>query len=364
MKILAVVLTATLTVVSVRAADTNATPAAPAPAPALPAEMDPNEVVARVNGDEIKRKDLMAAEQAFLGQMMARGQRVPPGQMARFEHDVLDELIGRQLVLQEGRKRKVADLDKQVEEEFKKIKAARGGDEGFVKALKDASLTEAELRGHIRDGLILRDTMEATLAGKNDVAADEIQRFYDSQKERFQQPEQVRASHILVRVNRDASETDKAAARAAIGVARDRLVKGEKFEAVAKDVSQDPGSAATGGDLGFFGRGAMVPEFEEAAFTLKTNELSEVVSTQFGFHVLKVTDRKPAREVPLAEVKEDIERFLRNRKSAELAAKHVQELRGAAKVEVLLKEPAPVVAPAPGTPPITVTPPPVAAPTK
>lgn len=334
-------------------------PAARATAPVI------DEVVARVNGKEIKRSELAAAEQSFAMQLAARGRPISPSQMGQFELDVLEELIGRQLVLQEGLKQPVADLDAKTQAELAKLKKARGGDEGFAAALKEANASEAELTVKIREGIILQNTMDNVFKGKTDVTAEEIQKFYDENKGRlFQRPEQVRASHILIRCAADAPQKEKDEKRARIDVVKTRLAAGEKFADVAKQVSEDPGSAANGGDLDFFNKGAMVPEFEAAAFSLETNKVSDVVTTQFGYHLIMVTGRRPAHEMPLDEVKADIERFLKTRKNAEVAQKYVKNLRDAAKVEILLKPAAPAPpATAPGKLP-EVTTPPVAAPTK
>ncbi len=326
--------------------------------PAAPAA---DEVVARVNGKDVKRSELVAAEQSFAQQLAARGRPISSAQMGQFETDVLEELIGRQLVLQEGLKQPVPDLDAKVQAELAKVKKAKGGEEAFVAALKEAKMTEADLTGRIREGMILQNTMENVFKGKTDISADEIQKFYGENKPRFQRPEQVRASHILIRSPADAPQKDKDEKRARMDVIRARLSQGEKFADVAKQVSEDPGSAANGGDLDFFGRGAMVPEFETTAFSLKTNQVSDVVTTQFGYHLILVTDHRPAHEMALEEVKADIERFLKTRKNAEVAQKFVKDLRDAAKIEILLKPAAP---PAPSQPPISVTTPPVAAPTK
>lgn len=342
MRIVFAVLTITLAAFTARAEDKTNAPAAPA----APGQPGPDEVVARVNGKEIKRKELQATEQAFMARLAARGQTVSQAQIGEFEHEVLQEMVGRELVLQEGSKRTIPDLDAKVQKELADVKKQRGGDEAFAAALKDAGMTETELIGHIRDGIVLREATEAVLKGKNGVSADEIKSFYDSQKQRFRQPEQVRASHILIRCAADAPQKEKDEKRAHMDVVRTRLKQGEKFADVAKKSSEDPGSASVGGDLGFFGRGSMVPEFETAAFTLPTNQVSDVITTQFGYHILMVTDHKAARDIPLDEVKADIERYLKNRKSTEVAQKHVKELRDAAKIEILLKDAPPAAAPA------------------
>lgn len=130
--------------------------------------------------------------------------------------------------------------------------------------------------------------------------------------------------------------------RAQIDAALALVKGGSKFADVAKKVSEDPGSAENGGDLGFFPRGRMVPEFDTVAFTLKSNEISSVITTQFGYHILQVTGQKTAQTMPFDEVKDKLADYLKQRKGAEVTHTYVANLRSAAKVEILLPPPAPV----------------------
>src|SRR5690606_14114200 len=136
------------------------------------------------------------------------------------------------------------------------------------------------------------DEITAMLADQ----AARVREFYDRNPHRYKQPERIRARHVLVRVPPSATEAEEAEARGRIEAALARIRGGEDFEAVARDVSEDPGSKDQGGDLGFFARGQMVPPFEEAAFALEPGQTSEIVRTDFGFHVIRLEERKPAEE--------------------------------------------------------------------
>jgi peptidyl-prolyl cis-trans isomerase C len=326
------------------AESTNKAAAVAAPAPVT------GEVVARVNGAEIKRKELDAAMQAFAAQMTQRGHPVLRSQNSEMEQGVLEGLIGRGLLLQEGNKHIPADVDKKVQQEADQLKAQLGGEEGFKKMLADSGMTSEEYIRRIRDTTIVHETIQAVIDKEIKLPADEVKGFYDKNPDQFKQPELVRASHILIRCPPNASDEMKKAKRAQIEAARALVKGGEKFADVAKKVSEDPGSAPSGGDLGFFTRGRMVPEFDTAAFSLKTNEVSSIITTQYGYHVLVVTDRKPARTLPFDEVKEELAKFLKQQKGNEVARNHVAELRQVAKIEILL--PGPRSAPAVVTPPV------------
>jgi peptidyl-prolyl cis-trans isomerase C len=300
-----------------------------------------DEVVARVNGTVINRKDLDAAVQAFSYQMTRQGHRVPAGQMGALQQSVLDELIGRQLILQQGLKQIPADVDKKAQEQIDQTKTKMGGDDEFKKTLADSGITVEQYTHQVRDNIIIRDTVQAVVDKQVKISPEDARAFYDGNPDQFKQPELVRASHILIRCSPDATDDVKKAKRAQIDAALALIKGGSKFADVAKKVSEDPGSAENGGDLGFFPRGRMVPEFDNAAFSMKTNEISSVITTQFGYHILQVTGHKPAQTMPFDEVKDKLTDYLKQRKGSEITHTYVAGLRSAAKVEVLLPPPAP-----------------------
>jgi peptidyl-prolyl cis-trans isomerase D len=162
--------------------------------------------------------------------------------------------------------------------------------------------------------VVLNNNVIASQVSVND---DEIKSYYDQNKKRFTVEEQRRASHILISVNKTASDKEKAAAKAK---AEDLLAQvrkdPSKFATLAKEYSQDPGSAEHGGDLGFFEKGMMVKPFEEAAYKLKEGEISGLVQSDFGYHIIKVTGIKPGSVKPLAEVKDEIASEIKKQKAA------------------------------------------------
>ncbi len=146
----------------------------------------------------------------------------------------------------------------------------------------------------------------------------------------------MRASHILVLADEKADDATKKKARAQIEAINKRVKAGEDFAKLAQEHSQD-GSAAQGGDLSFFERGKMVPPFEQAAFAMKPGEVSDIVTTQFGYHIIKVTDRRAASTVPLDEqLTERVRQFLTEQKKQEKAASFVASLKQKSKIEVLV----------------------------
>ena len=148
--------------------------------------------------------------------------------------------------------------------------------------------------------------------------------------------QKLKASHILIKVKPDASEAEKAEAMKKIKAAQEKLKKGDDFAEVAKASSEGP-TATKGGDLGYFGRGQMVGPFEETAFSLEPGKVSDVVKTQFGYHIIKAVDKKPETTIPFETVKPRIEQYLKQEEVQKEVKKYIDNLRKEAKVEIFFK---------------------------
>jgi peptidyl-prolyl cis-trans isomerase D len=198
----------------------------------------------------------------------------------------------------------------------------------FMSHREDYRLPEQRVVGYLLvDSGAVRQGLEAT--------PEALRRFYEERSSEFVEPEQVRAAHILLRVdaNRSALEAERQLYRV-----RSRIEAGESFEALARELSEDPGSRAQGGDLGFFPRGRMVPEFEQAAFGAAPGELVGPVRTSFGYHLIRVLERRPERQRPFEEVEANVrERWLQER-AREEARRIAGELRDRVRREKLQTE--------------------------
>jgi peptidyl-prolyl cis-trans isomerase D len=199
-----------------------------------------------------------------------------------------------------------------------------------------ATVTEGEARAALRQErtevqLAVVDLDGAAASGQ-EVPAEEVDALlaeepervraaYEERQDEFDRPEEVRARHILVKVEEGAPEEEAGAARARIEEIRERITEGADFADVALEVSEDPGSKERGGDLGFFARGRMVPAFEEVAFSLEPGVLSEPVRSAFGFHLIRVEEKRPARLVAYDEAQREVARDLIAEESARAAAR-------------------------------------------
>lgn len=287
--------------------------------------------VAIVNGVTIDAIELRRAEKVML-----RGQSVPAEQQAMVDKQALEQLLSAELLYQAASKLEVKDLDKQVDEKLAQGKARFANEQDFAKAIKDLDMDEKVLRDYTRRDLLISKFVESTIVPTIKVTEQEARAFYDQNPDKFTRSETVKASHILIGTEPNASAEDKKKAREKAEKLRKELAGGARFEELAKGNSSCP-SSQQGGDLGFFGKGQMVPPFEQAAFALKPGEISDVVETQFGYHIIKLTDKKAAETVTFKEAQPRIEEYLKGQKINTAVGDYVTEARKTAKIEVLLK---------------------------
>jgi peptidyl-prolyl cis-trans isomerase C len=174
------------------------------------------------------------------------------------------------------------------------------------------------------------------IAPKVIVTEDEKKKFYSENTEQMKQPEQAKLSHILVKVESGSSQEVRQKAQEKASGLHQRIVAGEDFAALAREHSDDPGSKTNGGDLSWVSRGQTVPAFEKAAFALDPGEMSSVVETQFGYHIIKLAERKPSETMPYEQVEGRINEFLQQRHLQEAIQAEVDSLKSKSKIEILL----------------------------
>lgn len=317
---------------------------APAPATELP---DP---VAVVEGEKISRADLEKAFNSALGASGMNPDELDPAQKMAGYREILDQLIVDKLVARKASSVEIKDAD--LEKEISQVKGQFPNEDAFKAAMQKEGETETSFRENVKRMLQQRQWMEQKVGDKAEVPAADVQKFYEQNKKEFEHPELVRASHILILTPENADEKTVAEKKKAAEAALVRVTKKkEDFTAVAKEVSEEPGAKQSGGDLSFFPKDRMVPEFANAAFGMDKGEISkEPVRTKFGWHVIKVTDKKPAGTMPFDEVKQQVTSYLKGAKQRDAIRSVIDSLRAEAKVENKLPD-----APKPA-PPSTATP--------
>jgi peptidyl-prolyl cis-trans isomerase C len=288
--------------------------------------------VAVVNGVIISKDAYDRELDFFVRRAAPNGQQLPDVQMAQMKNQVLESLIDRELLFQESKKKGIQIKSEAVSDQLQKIQQRYPSKEEFEKLLSNMGLTESDVQKQIARGMAIQELIDKEVSEKITVSDEETRSFYDKNPQLFQQPEQVKASHILIKVPADAPEDQKTEARKKIEAVQQKVQKGEDFATLAKTYSEGP-SGPKGGDLGYFRRGQMVKPFEEAAFSLKPNETSDIVETRFGYHLIRVDDKKPAKKMTYAEVKDRLNDHLKKQKADSETNAYIENLRKDAKIE-------------------------------
>lgn len=292
---------------------------------------DSKGIVAVVNGDEITTADFDREMARVQRQLLRMGKPQDALNLSEIKKEVLESLINKQLLFQESSKKDITISKAELDEQIRKIKERFPDENTFAELLKKEGLSLDDLRSQIKRDLILQQFIEAQFVKNITVSDKEAKDFYEGNLNRFKNPEQIQASHILIKVDPGAKEADKAKARAKLEEIRKKLNKGGDFATLAGESSECP-SKARGGDLGYFGRGQMVKPFEDAAFSLKKGEISDIVETGFGYHLIKVTDKKPETIIAYNEVKEKLIQYLEQQKLRNAIGEYINKVKETAKI--------------------------------
>ena len=299
----------------------------------LAAQETPADKVAVVNGIAINRSSLDREVSLYKERSASQGQPLSAEQMGKAKSAILDRLVEGELLYQESKKQGIRVEAKEIDDRINELKKRFPNDAEYKSAISKMGISEAEIRTQMERGLAINQLIKIQITDKIVVSDEESKAFYDSRPELFKQPEQVKASHILIKAAQDADEAQKKEARKKIEAVQKKLKGGQDFAALAREFSEGP-SAPRGGELGYFGRGQMVPAFETVAFAMKPGEVSDVVETRFGYHLIKVEDKKSAGTVSYTEVKGQLDDHLKKQKGQQEIDKYVDGLKKNAKIEI------------------------------
>lgn len=242
--------------------------------------MKSNEVVARVGDQKITKEELYNQLVEYYGK------------------NVLESMIADKIVAMEIEKQNITVTDEELQEKLDEFVESYGGEEYVSMMLSMQGMTMDDLREDMLSYLKRLKLIEPRI----EVTDEEISGYFEENKANFDQPEQVEASHILVDDEETAKEIKK------------KLDEGADFAELAAEYSKDTGSAENGGQLGYFGRGKMVEEFENAAFSMEVGQISDPVKTKYGYHIIKVTGKKEAKEATLEDARDEIVEILKEQK--------------------------------------------------
>jgi peptidyl-prolyl cis-trans isomerase C len=288
--------------------------------------------VALVNGIKISKKEYEREINLQLQTASQQGRQIPEAMLPKIKADILNNLIDRELLYQESQKKNITVNAEEVNNQIKTIKDRFADQTEFEKTITEMGLSEADIKSEIEHNMAIRDLIDSQVINKIEISESETKAYYDNNPSLFKKPEQIKASHILIKVAPDATDMQKAQSRIEMAKVQQKVKDGQDFATLAKEYSQGP-SAENGGDLGFFGRGQMVKPFEDAAFALKPGQVSEIVETRFGYHLIKVADKTPASTMAYADVKERLTQHLKSQKIDQGARAYIESLKKDAKIE-------------------------------
>jgi peptidyl-prolyl cis-trans isomerase C len=313
--------------------------AAPAAAPAaddkpLPLDKIPA-VVATVDGKPVSREDLIARANEASATLAQRGINLGP--LTRdFYLKVLDDVIANALLYRDIAAQGIQPDAQELDRRYQEIRGQFPDEQKFNEMLQSRGYTPERLRRDLTEGLTVQTWVTQKLAPTIQIADAEVKKFYDENQAQMVDPERSHAAHILVAVPSGATPEQKSAAKKKADDLRAKVAGGADFAAVAKESSDDTASKPNGGDLGWVQHGHTPPPFETALFALKPGELSPVVETQFGFHLIKLIEHKDKSTVPFEQAKGRINEFLKGRAVADQVRAKVDALRAKSDVKILI----------------------------
>ncbi len=301
---------------------------APLPADKIPA------VVAKVNGQPIKKNDLLDGGQLVQMRFAQMGQQIAPS--SRFYHQVLNELVAIILLQQDAKAQGMTASDAEIQQAVAARKGAFPNEAAYKAALAKAGITEETLKQQARDQIAVQKYVQTKIAPGVNVSDAMAKDFYDKNQDKVRVPERLHLRHILIQVAPTASPADKQKARQKAEEVLKKVKGGEDFAKLAAQYSDDPGSKDRGGEL-TIARGQAGPQFDAAAFALKKpNDVSDLVESRFGYHIIQLLDKLPASTVPFEQVKERIIQGLKQQEVQKLVQARAEQLKAKGKVEIFL----------------------------
>ena len=330
------------------AADTPETPTVTMPAPPQPAQPagNPADVLVDVDGQKLTRGE---AQEEARYRLAAMRSQIPPQQMGMMQQRMLgrvvDQFVAKRLLIDEADRREIEVTLEDEKSAFEKI--AAGLPEGMTieQVMKTSPIGEERMREEVLIGIRIEKLFAQMTTNEQVVTEQEIDTFIEENKESMALPERVQASHILFGIGAEADESVKAEKKTQAEEVRQELADGADFAAMATEHSTCP-SKNRGGDLGTFGRGRMVKEFEDAAFSQDVDEIGPVVETKFGYHIIKVVKHDEPGQVPREKVTEQLVRQKKNK----VMSTFVDDLRAKATIKYMEPQGRPLMAPTPDAP--------------
>lgn len=293
--------------------------------------------VAVVNGAPIGREEYDGEVLKIQMALMGLGKPLTSKQVASVQKEVLEGMISREILYQESRKSGIKPDENAVNEEIKALRQQFPTEMDYKNELSRKKLSEEVLRSRLEKNSAIQNYIERQFAAKITVPDSDMVNYYEGHLNLFRQPQQTCVSHILIQTDPKWDEPRKQEARRKIEQILKGLKQGQDFAALAREQSDGP-TRTNGGELGCLKTGQLEKQFESAILPLKPGDTTDLIETNYGFHIFRVTDKKPETVLAYEQVKEKIRQFLREEKAKQEAALQAKTMRAKAGVEILVNE--------------------------
>lgn len=293
------------------------------------------EKAAIVNGVPIDRAEFDGELLMVQKTLLEYGKPITSKQASSLQKEVLESMVRREILYQESRKSGIKSDENAVDKELKALKQQFASEAEYKNELSRRNITEEILRSRMERNSAVQQYIERQFAAKVTVTDSDMVSYYEGHLDLFKQPSQVRVSHILIRTDPAWDESRKKEARRKAEQIMEDLKTGKDFAVLAREQSDGP-TRTNGGDLGYIKAGQLEKQFQSTVLPFKPGETTDIISTEYGFHIFKLTDKKPETVLAYESVKEKIQQFLREEKARQEADLYAKTLREKASVEILL----------------------------
>jgi peptidyl-prolyl cis-trans isomerase C len=293
-----------------------------------------NRVVAKVNGKPIYEEQLRRDVESGLSTLRKYGMREEAADLVkRLQSRALDRVIGEELIHQESQRLIIEDIDERVEQKLKALEKQYAAGEGFEAYLRKNALTMEDVRSSLRARVYVEQYLKEKGLSEPEISEERIRETYRRNPESYSREEAIKVSHVLIAVDGIAGAEENEQALQEAEEIHKEILGGKDFAEMAQKHS-DCNSASGGGSLSYIKRGYMPEEFDRVAFEMEEDTVSEVMKTEFGYHIIKVLDKRPAGVTPYEDVRDFIEKLLQQQESKKKLAAHIAELKKEAKIEI------------------------------
>lgn len=295
------------------------------------------DVIAEVAGNPVGSDMYVRLLKGFENTMKRSGSPIRQNVYDKVRGDILNNIVNAEVLTLQADKESVTAGAAAVEERLTQVKSNFPDEEAFAKSLETQGLTEEIIRKEIERTIRVQALVQKNVISKIEVTGQEARDYYDLNQLEFEEGEKVRAAHILSKIPKDATEEQAMAAKARMEGLLEKIKDGADFaELASSSENDDKAAAAKGGEIGLVGRNEVVPEFADEAFKMNPGDVSGVVETRFGYHIIKVLEKVPPRVVPFEEAGEKVKEKLLRKRTQAMVMEYINGLRKEMDVKILI----------------------------